>query len=342
MARFLYICKCMKKDNKRYGYWNSKDKCREAALKCKTRTEFKKKYWQAWFNCRKNNWTEELCSHFETKQVERGYWQSEERCLEVAMLCSSKSEFQKLYPQAWKVSHKNGWDKTYIFFPSESELKRIHNPNYKWTYDACYEEAKKYKTRSEFQDENLGAYSAAWRKGWIKDYVWLVDGRLAKIEEKIDNVYAYEFPELSSVYVGRTIDVARRDTEHNRDGNISDAVYLFAKNNNLEIPKMKLLEEGLSVKDGQIYEGLWVDIYKEEGWNIINRKETGGLGSIAFGKWNRTTCYEEAKKYKTRKEFRLKSSSAYKRAWKCGWLDDYTWFINGRKKENWFVWETAS
>lgn len=332
----------MGKYSKKRGYWKEKENCKKAALECETITEFKHKYRQAWDMCRKNNWEEEFYAHMEQKQVKRGYWQSEEKCLEVAMLCSTKTEFQKKYPQAYRVANKNGWYKSYDWFLDTEELKRLHYPNLKWTYESCYEEAKKYKTRSEFQRENLGAYTASWRKGWIKDYFWLVDGRVAKLDEEIDNVYAYEFPDFNSVYVGRTIDIDRRDTEHNRDGNVSDAVYLFSIDNNVDIPQMKVLESGISIKDGQIYEGLWVDIYKENGWNIINRKETGGLGTIAFGKWNRTTCYEEAKKYKTRKEFRVKSSSAYKRAWKCGWLDDYTWFINGRKKENWFTWKDAS
>ena len=47
----------------------------------------------------------------------------------------------------------------------------------KWTREACYEEAKKYKTRSEFHKMNSAAYNAAWENGWLDDYYWFVDGR---------------------------------------------------------------------------------------------------------------------------------------------------------------------
>ena len=31
----------------------------------------------------------------------------------------------------------------------------------KWTYEVCYEEAKKYKSRTEFHDKNQSAYQVA-------------------------------------------------------------------------------------------------------------------------------------------------------------------------------------
>ncbi len=49
----------------------------------------------------------------------------------------------------------------------------------KWTYDLCYEEAKKYSSRTEFQQTCYGAYRAARKNKWIDDYDWL--------KEKIHN-----------------------------------------------------------------------------------------------------------------------------------------------------------
>lgn len=36
---------------------------------------------------------------------------------------------------------------------------------------------KKYKTILDFRTNANGAYQEAWKNGWLKDYVWLVDGR---------------------------------------------------------------------------------------------------------------------------------------------------------------------
>lgn len=325
------------------GYWTDKSNCIEAALKCTTKTEFKKRYHQAWATCRKNGWSKEACAHMVSKQVEKGFW-NYDTCLDAAMKCKTKTEFGKTYPQAYRVAHDNGWDKEYDWFPSKTELLLAHHGTRKWTYETTYEEALKYKTRSEFQHKKLGAYSAAWKKGWLKDYFWMEDGRFAKLKEEIDTVYAYEFKEFNSVYIGRTIDIKRRDNEHRSEfrKDKNDIVYNYAKEHNIAVPEVKVLSSGISVNDGARLEGEWLDAYSNNGWTILNRRKTGGIGCIAFGKWNRTTCYEEAKKFKTRKEFRIKSSSAYKSAWKHGWLDDYTWFVNGHRKDNWFLWSDAS
>ena len=43
----------------------------------------------------------------------------------------------------------------------------------KWTYEACYEEAKKYKTLSDFLSNSAGAYHKALKNKWLDSYVWL-------------------------------------------------------------------------------------------------------------------------------------------------------------------------
>ena len=45
---------------------------------------------------------------------------------------------------------------------------------------------------------------------------------------------------------------------------------------------------------------------------------------MAKSKWNHDTCLEEARKYKSRGEFKKKCVSAYAAALRNGWLDDYT------------------
>jgi hypothetical protein len=40
----------------------------------------------------------------------------------------------------------------------------------KWYDDNCKEEAKKYKTRNEFQKGSRGAYKVALKNKWLDDY----------------------------------------------------------------------------------------------------------------------------------------------------------------------------
>ena len=57
---------------------------------------------------------------------------------------------------------------------------------------------------------------------------------------------------------------------------------------------------------------------------------------MAKSKWNYDTCLEEARKYKSRKEFQRKCSSAYRAALRNKWLDDCT-FEEQRK-----IWDKES
>jgi len=46
------------------------------------------------------------------------------------------------------------------------------------------------------------------------------------------------------------------------------------------------------------------------------------------GYWNYEECFKEAKKYKSKIEFRKNCSTAYSRALKHNWIKDYTWFLD--------------
>ena len=45
----------------------TKEKCKEVALTCKTRTEFREKYSGAVSVATKNDWMDEFCSHMKKK-----------------------------------------------------------------------------------------------------------------------------------------------------------------------------------------------------------------------------------------------------------------------------------
>lgn len=52
-------------------------------------------------------------------------------------------------------------------------------------------------------------------------------------------------------------------------------------------------------------------------------------------KWTKDTCYEEAKKYLSRDEFRQGNSGAYQAAKRNEWLDDYYWFSESKTAKKW-------
>ena len=151
------------------------------------------------------------------------------------------------------------------------------------------------------------------------------------------------YVELNSIYIGRTIDINKRNKQHNTDENSS--VYKFAKQNNIPIPQITILETNLSLEQGREKEHFYVTKFKQDGWNVLNKARTGkncgSLGGLGCGKWNKKTCYQEAKKYNSRSEFQKGCMSAYNVALKNGWLDNYNWFVEKQKPSGYWTEQTC-
>lgn len=245
-----------------------------------------------------------------------------ETTLKEAKKYKTKKDFKTNNWGAYSAASRNKWLGEFTWLASAS-LK-------KWTYDSVKEESKKYKTRSDFAKNSKYAYRLALENKWLDNFTWLIDIRFNIFTDKVDSVYSYEFKEQKSVYVGRTLIrlQTNRDYQH-IFGN--DSVSKFAKLNNIPVPEMKILENNLTIKEGSEREGYWVEKYKSDGWVILNKIKTGSIGLLARGKWTYEKTKEESKKYKTRAEFVKGNSSAFSAAKKNGWLDEFSWLVNGNK-----------
>lgn len=268
----------------------------------------------------------------------KGYWDVYENCYDEAKLYKTRSEFCKGCSSAYYAARRNGWLKDYTWFKESRKQKS----NGYWIYENCYEEAKKYQTKTEFCKGCGSAYDAAWKNKWLDDYTWFVDGKIKTLTDKNDSVYKYVF-EDGAIYIGRTL-ISQQKRRHDKHSTSEkDTVFRYAKENGLEVPQMEIIEENITPIEGLKREDYWVNYYKENGYNVINKAKTGigcgSLGAINSGKWNKENVFAEARKYKTRSEFKKACQSAYNVAWKKGWLDDYTWFKEVYKhwdKENVF------
>ena len=284
-------------------------------------SDFQRGNGSAYDKARKNGWIKDY-TWFKIKQHSPYTY---EECFEVAKNYKTRLELFKGNIGVYQAALHHGWLDDYTWFESKQ------NPYNYWTKERVIEESKKYKNRGDFHDNCGTAYGKARVNGWLDELIWLKDDRIDFSSDKIDCVYAYEFKSLNSVYVGRTLErrIEERDKEHMF--NDKDAVYLFAKKNGVPVPKMKILEDNLILAEGVKKEGYYVECYRKNGWEILNRTKTGGIGKIGSNKWNKATCYEEALKYKTRGEFAEYSAGAYDVARRNGWLDNYTWFEEKQK-----------
>lgn len=101
------ICEHMTSTIKPNGYW-TKEKCKEVALLCINKKEFRINYVSAYTVSYENNWLDEICSHMITYSKPSGYW-TKEKCAELASGCTYRNEFQQNYKVAYNKSLENNW-----------------------------------------------------------------------------------------------------------------------------------------------------------------------------------------------------------------------------------------
>ena len=321
------------------SYWTY-ERCRQEALKYKKNSDFNANSKRAYIIARENNWLKDFDWLIKTRKS----WTYQE-CYDLAKTISARSDFRKLYGSAYRASVMHDWIKDYTWL-TETESPRYRtqekkSPRY-WTQEKCFEEAKKYHTKKEFRQKCSSAYSIACKNGWISDYDWLMDKRYNLIQDKIDCVYSYYFKKTHTIYIGRTINKKSRDYQHIFTAD-RDAVARYAKMLGCSVPKMVVIEDHLTLKEGQEREDYWIKYYTDRGYNILNRGVTGigrgSLGSLGFGKWTKEACFEEAKKYTSRSSFESANGSAYAAALKRGWLKDYVWFEELKTPTSYWTYE---
>lgn len=172
----------------------------------------------------------------------------------------------------------------------------------------------------------------------LQSKIDVIYNRLKDNDMYCDNVYAYFFVEQKSVYIGRTLHLKLRDTQHRLDKD--STVFKFAKEHCVAIPQMTILERFKTIEEGVKKEDYYCMEFKKDGWNLLNIAPTGDMsntiGAYKSTKWDFQKCYIEAKKYKTIKDFRKNSKNAYNASVRHGFLKDFEW-IKGRilnKKTN--------
>lgn len=91
------------------------------------------------------------------------------------IVCSDLTphEAQKKEREIYYQYRDAGWN----MINCEKTLGSLGTPRKKWTYNKCYKEAEKYKYPVDFKRGSSGAYAAACRNGWLKDYTWLIRRR---------------------------------------------------------------------------------------------------------------------------------------------------------------------
>ena len=143
-------------------FW-TREKCYEEALKCHSRSDFKKNCPYGYSSARKHGWLDDYTWFTPVrKRVPVGYW-TYERCYEEARKYKTLKDFVKNANGAKQFATKKGWIKDYTWFENQ----------FRWTRELCMKEARQYTTKQDFYLNSKNAYTAAVRYGWLSEFTWL-------------------------------------------------------------------------------------------------------------------------------------------------------------------------
>lgn len=209
------ICGHMTSKRVPYRFWNF-DHCRKEALKYNTKAEFKRDNSSAYSISLRNGWIPLICRHMNAignryKRLVYAY-EFSNNVVYVGLTCSKErrhlehinTKISPVYKYCKKSKLKpvfKSLSKAYIMADKAQALEEKAIKNYKkngwrilnrhkagglgwsekkWTFDNCQKEALKYKTRSDFLNNNPSAYYLAHRNKWVQVFDHMVYKKLPK------------------------------------------------------------------------------------------------------------------------------------------------------------------
>ena len=252
-----------------------------------------------------------------------------EACKEEVLKYNSLKDFKKMSQSCYNAILKNKW-KDLLCSHLTCEVK----PNGYWSYERCKEEFKKYSNCRDLTRHSGVCKSIAVGHGWYKE----LSTHFVRLGHKYKRfLYSCEFAD-NSVYIGLTYNTSKRFQSHLKEGSVYNHIIDCDC-----LPTFKILtEKPVDVDEAVGLEEYYLQKYKSEGWNTLNRAKTGSIGGNAV-KWTFEAVKKEALKYKSRSEFENNCSSAYNASLKRKWTDDVCQHMSPLKKPSgyWQIYENC-
>lgn len=172
----------------------------------------------------------------------------------------------------------------------------------------------KYRTRTEFQEKSDSAYTYALRHGFLDDICGHMEV-IGNMQRRC--IYAFEF-EDNHVYVGLTCNIRRREHSHLTEK--KSAVYKHIASSGLS-PQLIIVHDYTSKEAACILENETINIYRKNGWHILNRVKGGALGALPK-KWTKDRCLSVLKECDSLSEFKGCFPGAYNSCLANEWMDE--------------------
>ena len=297
--------------------WNY-ETCKEAAIKCKTRGEFWKKYSAAARKSSVNEWLDDF--FYKNTSKPSGYW-TKENCIEESKKYKYYTDFRDKSYSAYYKCIKNDWIKHFNWLIDNrkkyDETSRIHivyvyifkELNYAYVGRTIQLKQRHYAhTKKVNSNDSVMIFIKKHNLTNI-DMPLILEEKLTLSESKEKEEYwINEYKEKGYNMINKV-----------KGGSIGGLAVKWTKE--------KCFDEAKKYKRK-------IDFYKKSQSAWIAAKKNGWLKDYVWltstknGKnyWTYDKCLECAKKSTSKKDFEKNYFQAYRKARLAGWLKDYTWF----------------
>lgn len=151
----------------------SKEHCKNIALFCKSRKEFRESHRSEYLFCLRNGWIEEVCSHFELNKALPDYWNVHYQ--EAISQCDTRHEMFRRFPGAFYFLKRSGLFEKYCSCLAEMryDINRLSEED-------LIHVAKKYNSLTDFAKYDGAIFNDIHRRGLLytvcshlinKDYI---------------------------------------------------------------------------------------------------------------------------------------------------------------------------
>ncbi len=242
-----------------------------------TRKEFSKKYEEEYNRAVSKSWLDKLFKNHPNGG--KPIYKTFDDLQKIVDTVKDRVEFKEKYLKEHRKAVKNKWlDELFKNHPNGGR------PTYT-TFDDIQKIVDTLKTRDEFMNKYIKEFRWAKHNSWL-DELFSNHPKLGylPVNEPIKNryvVYAFEFEELNSVYIGLTMNIERFVYVHSNliKNNSSSSLSIFCNKNNVELPKPKLLNRNIDSDEARKKFTHWIEMYKKNGWNQIRSYDAATFGS---------------------------------------------------------------
>lgn len=283
------------KNNLRQKYTDAQ--LEEDALKYNNVTEWRNNSRNMYEISRTRGLIRKITLHMTPLKKLNGYW-TKDKIKEVASKFNSMQEWRKKDSSSY-------WAAKNLKLHNEKEITGhlIRKTSRKHSKEYIFEEAKKFKNIKEWNEKSPNSYRAAVYLGITKE--------ASKHMEPLGNtfkrcIYLIKVPSQKLAYIGLTGNFKKRIGEHLLSNRFKKIIATFGRGS-LNIKK---LTGYLDVKSAIEYEVKLIQAMKSIGYKVLNKNSGGAIGGSNI-KWTKDKIIENFKQYKSYREWRVNSRSAY-------------------------------